>query len=131
MFAGPPLKYEIGVEYVIRCHHVDFQPNRTTLGRPTPSPPENLIKSPSSLKIAGAGRLPKYEIGVEYVIRCHHIDFQANRTNLGRPTSSPPVNLIKSPSSLKIVGAPPAPDGPPPKYVLRVVYVRRYHHINI
>ena len=65
-----------------------------------------------------------------YVIRCHHINFQPNRTTLGRPTSSPPENLIKSPSSLKMVGAPPAPDGPPPKYVLHLVYVRRYHHID-
>ena len=65
-----------------------------------------------------------------YVIRCHHVNFQPNRTTLGRPTSSPPENLIKSPSSIKIVGAPPAPDGPPPKYVLHLVYVRRYHHID-
>jgi len=63
-----------------------------------------------------AGPPPKYKIRVVYVVRCPHVDFQPNRTTLGRPTSSPPKNLIKSPSSLKVVGAPPAPDGPPPKY---------------
>ena len=38
---GPSPKYDLRVEYVIRCHHVDFQPNWTTLGRPTSSPPKN------------------------------------------------------------------------------------------
>ena len=49
--AGPPPKYVLCIVYVIRCHHVDFQPNRTTLGRPTPSPPENLIDMMFSLQI--------------------------------------------------------------------------------
>ena len=38
---GPSPKYDLRVEYVIRCHHVDFQPNWTTLGRPTSSSPKN------------------------------------------------------------------------------------------
>ena len=70
---------------------------------------------------------PKYDLRVEYVKRCHHVDFQPNRTTLGRPTLSLPKNLIESHSSLQIVGAPPARDGQPPKYNLSVVYVRRFH----
>ena len=76
------------------------------------------------------GPPPKYVLRVVYVIRCHHVNFQPNRTTLGRPTPSPPENLIKSPSSLKMVGASTAPDSPPQKYKIRVVYVRRYHHID-
>ena len=79
---------------------------------------------------AADGPPPKYFLHLVYVKRYHYVDFQPNRTMLGRPSSSPPKNLIKSPSSIKIVGAPPAPDGSPPKYVLQLVYVRRYHHID-
>ena len=84
------------VQYVIRCHHVDFQPTRRTLGRLTPNPPKNLIKSPS-LKMVVAppapdGPPPKYYLRLVYVRRCHHIDFQTNRTTLGRPTPSPRKN---------------------------------------